>query len=206
MSCPVRDPRWAGGFECSGPCRRKRLIAGEFSAKQLQKRQKDPGFALTCKSCVEAKAQAERDAAAGRSMAAAASGDDAGGTTVCSSCGKGPAEGAAFSKTQLRNAAHGKPAKCLACAAKAEADNNAAGDAKFEAKLAEARKAREAAERSGDAAAVLKASALEAAIEGERVTGVKASGGGRGRGRCRGRGRGANTNSMLGRGRGRGKK
>lgn len=252
MSNPVRDPRWAGSFECAGPCRRKRLIAGDFSAKMVQRRQKDPAAPLTCKACVEARAEEERATAAAKRAAGGASAA-APPDIKCSKCGKAPPE-VTFSRTQQQKAAAGK-ARCGACVAKAEGDERAGSDAKFEQvrsgvrvcpggvwvrghgglsahqrsltprpipslpfvpipstsppttlaplqRLAEARAAREVAERSGDSAAVLKASAVEAALEGERVTGVKASGGGgRGRGRGWGRGRGSNPNSMLGRGR-----
>ena len=61
-----RDAGWAGSFECSGPCRRKRLVAAEFSKKQIEKRQKDEGAPLKCKQCVEAAAAEERQQAAAR--------------------------------------------------------------------------------------------------------------------------------------------
>lgn len=31
MSTPVVTDKWAGNFDCSGPCRRKRLVGSEFS-------------------------------------------------------------------------------------------------------------------------------------------------------------------------------
>ena len=51
---------WAGSFECSGPCGRKRLVGAEFSKKQVEKRQKDLNASIMCKQCVEAKAAEER--------------------------------------------------------------------------------------------------------------------------------------------------
>lgn len=207
MSTPVRDPTWAGSFDCSA-CGRKRLIAADFSKKMMEKKQKDERAPIKCKACVE-KAQAdERAAAAARSAAknaeagggaAAASGGGAidvsdvsdGGQAQqqqkheCAAC-KRQLGADAYNRTQLSKGA-GKQ-RCRECVEAAEKSAASASNEKKEAALEEARKALAAAELSGNAAQVLKASSTLSALEGEKVTGLKPMVLGRGRGRGRGGG------------------
>ena len=68
----------------------------------------------------------------------------------------------------------------------AEKSAASASNEKKEAALEEARKALAAAELSGNAAQLLKASSTLSALEGEKVTGLKPMVLGRGRGRGRG--------------------
>ena len=199
MAAPVVDPKWSGTFTCAGPCKRTRLVAAEFSAKQLARRQADPSFAPTCKQCVEARAAAERDAAAARQKPEGAGGRPPPPPEVtCGSCGarKPSAE---FSRSQAYKG-DGK-AKCASCVAAGVAADAQATDAAKAAKLAEARAAAAEAQRSGTTAEKVAAFARESALESELVTGVKPATGRGGRGRGRGR---SNPNSVLGRGRGRG--
>ena len=207
-----RDAAWAGTLECSGPCRRKRLIAAEFSKAQVQRQQKDPNATVKCKQCVEAVAAEERAQAAARqaeraraaaekppeqdqgSSSAIDVSDDAvpaqpsaPATHECSACLKQlPSD--AFNRTQLVKGA-GKQ-RCRECV---EASEKASGDAaaqKQDAGIEEARKALQKAEVSGSVAEKLAASAKLAALEGEKVTGLKPmvlGKGGRGRGSWRGR-------------------
>eukprot|EP00529_Nitzschia_sp_RCC80_P037775 CAMPEP_0113468448 /NCGR_PEP_ID=MMETSP0014_2-20120614/15360_1 /TAXON_ID=2857 /ORGANISM="Nitzschia sp." /LENGTH=73 /DNA_ID=CAMNT_0000360837 /DNA_START=33 /DNA_END=250 /DNA_ORIENTATION=- /assembly_acc=CAM_ASM_000159 len=65
MSTPVLTSKWAGNFDCEGGCRRKRLMAEEFSSKALDRYRKT-GHPIKCKQCVADAEKAERDAAEAR--------------------------------------------------------------------------------------------------------------------------------------------
>ena len=217
-----REAGWAGSFECSGPCGRKRLVAAEFSKKQLERRQKDPAAAVKCKQCVEAAAAEERQQAAARQAQRAASGAAVGAAATaatvaseagapagdgsvaidvtdgeapvlheCSSCAR-RLLGEAFNRTQLSKGA-GKM-RCRECVEKSEQASASASSQKNEATIEEARAALQKAEISGSAAQTLAASSRLAALEAEKVTGLKPVVlGKRGRGRggsWRGRGKG----------------
>ena len=62
--------QWSGNFDCTGPCKRKRLVGEEFSKKALEKYRRD-GKALKCKQCVAAAEAAKRKAAQDRAEAKA---------------------------------------------------------------------------------------------------------------------------------------
>lgn len=192
-----REAGWAGVYDCIGSCRRKRLIATEFSKKQIEKYQKDPDAAMTCKQCVEAKAADERKQAAARQAekakaappvapgAAVDVSDGDGKATLheCASCKK-QLDAAAYNRTQLSKGV-GKQ-RCRDCVEAAEKAAASATNEKKEAALEEARKALAKAEISKDSVAILKASSTLAALEGEKVTGLKPIVLGKGRGRGRG--------------------
>lgn len=171
---------WAGNFECS-VCKRKRLIASEFSKKMQEKRRKEPGALLKCKQCVESAAKAELETAA-------ASVVESGESQVCSMCGM-TLPTSKFTKPQLKKGP-GKQ-RCVECVAKAQEAEAHASRADKESALAEAKREFARAEASGSAAQKLSASAKLAALEGELVTGLKPKviGRGRGRGRTSARGR-----------------
>lgn len=157
---------WAGDFDCS-VCKRKRLIASEFSKKMQEKRRKDPSSKLKCKQCVESAEKAEREAAA---AAAKGGKDDEEEPQVCSSCRQSlPAS--KFTKPQLKKG----PSKqrCSECVAAATEAENKKGALDKEAALEEAKKAAARAEASGTVAEKLATSAKLAALEGEMVTGLK---------------------------------
>ncbi|KAG7357097.1 hypothetical protein IV203_001785 [Nitzschia inconspicua] len=61
MSTPVVTSRWAGNFDCS-VCRRKRLMADEFSRNMIQKHRTN-GVPLKCKQCTSKMEQEEREQA-----------------------------------------------------------------------------------------------------------------------------------------------
>lgn len=194
MSTPVVTQKWAGEFVCS-VCRRKRLTAAEFSKKAIEKHRKEPDAPMKCKTCVEAAAQQERDVAASKtaaSVAAVPAGEGLSEGHECSSC-KNALRATAFSRSNLSKGP-GKQ-RCLECVAEAEKANVTAGDAAFREKLAAAKAAAAKAEASGSVAEKLATSTAVAAIEAQRVTGLKPvvlGRGGRGRGRHGGRfGRGA---------------
>lgn len=81
-STPVITDRWAGNFDCSGPCRRKRLVGDDFSKKMLERHRKI-GADVRCKRCVaEVEAEerrAARERAEARTKAETGSGERGGG-------------------------------------------------------------------------------------------------------------------------------
>ena len=198
MSTPVRDPTWAGSFDCSA-CGRKRLIAADFSKKMMEKKQKDERAPIKCKACVEKVQADERAAAAARAATKSAEAGNASTATAgaidvsdsggelqqheCATC-KRQLGADAYNRTQLSKGA-GKQ-RCRECVEAAEKSAASASNEKKEAALEEARKALAAAELSGNAAQLLKASSTLSALEGEKVTGLKPMVLGRGRGRGRG--------------------
>ena len=72
MSTPVVTNQWAGNYDCEGPCRRKRLMAEEFSKKALERYRKQirqpqgKPMILRCKQCVAEAERLEREAAAAK--------------------------------------------------------------------------------------------------------------------------------------------
>jgi hypothetical protein len=185
---------WAGDFSCVA-CRQKRLTAASFS-KRMVERHRNEGAPLTCKVCVDAAAASERAAAVAKSAAAATISTaglvdgEAAIDPVCSACGTAkPAS--AFTGTQLQKG----PSKqrCSECVAAAEAASSSEADAKWEARYKEAKEAARKADAVGSVAEKLKAHSTVAAIEAEKVTGLKPivlGRGGRGRGSWRGAARG----------------
>ena len=209
LSAHGREAGWAGTFTCCGPCGRKRLVAAEFSKAQITKKQKDEAAEIKCKQCVEAAQQAERDAAKKKAEAAAPKDcgpvdaataankseavidvTDAAPTVPelheCASCKKSLAADK-FNRTQLVQKGPGKQ-RCRECVEKAEASTAGAAKEKQDAGIEEARKALKQAEIGGNAAATLVAASKLAALEGEKVTGLKPVVLGKGRGRGRGGG------------------
>lgn len=190
---------WAGDFNCV-VCRQKRLTAASFSKRMVERHRRE-GAPLTCKVCVEAAAAAERTAAASKSAAAAgtstagpADGEPA-SDPVCSACGTAkPAS--TFTRAQLQKG----PSKqrCSECVAAAEAASSSEADVKWETRYKEAKEAARKADAVGSAAEKLKAHSTVAAIEAEKVTGLKPvilGRGGRGRGSWRGAARGRGLSS-----------
>ena len=51
--------KWAGNYDCTG-CRRKRLIAAEFSQKQIERKRENFDYPMKCKKCTQAETEAER--------------------------------------------------------------------------------------------------------------------------------------------------
>ena len=119
---------------------------------------------------------------------------DGAATTLltCSSCKKGLAA-TAFNRTQLAKGPEKQ--RCRDCVEAAEAQAAGASTAAKDAAIEEARKALAAAELSGNSAQVLKTSSHLAALEGEKVTGLKPIVLGRGRGRGGGSWRGGRGRS-----------
>jgi len=198
MSTPVVADQWAGDLECSGPCRRKRLMAEEFSKTALTKYRKQGG-PLRCKQCVAAAEQLEREQAAARKAVdiiettdpLAGSSGSAESSRVCAACqiDKPVAD---FNKNQWNKGAG--VGRCRACVEQSVADEKASNERAQAEKLAAAQAEVEKAKKSGNATAILKAESVLSALQAEKVTGLKPvrmnrGGGGRGRGRG-GRGRG----------------
>ena len=219
--------QWSGNFDCSGPCRRKRLLGEEFSKKAMEKYRRE-GKALKCKQCVAAAEAAERKAAQDRAEAKAkACGDDSGekkvksGSTCMASGGDGassppplqpPVTCAAcqqslppssYNRNQLSKPP-GK-ARCRSCVEEAVAKEAEAVKSTKQDRLGKAQRDLEDAKRSGDTKKIIAAESVLAALEAEVVTGLKpvVLGKGRGKGGRWSSGRGGATGSGRGRGRGR---
>lgn len=192
-SAQMSDPSWAGSFDCS-ECGRKRLIAADFSKKMLEKRRADEAAKLRCKTCVDAAAASERDAAAAKRAAAPPSDDGEAPLRKCSSCQKELAL-SAFNRTQLGKGEAKQ--RCQACVASAETAATGASRAGKDAAIEEARKKLAKVEISGTVVEKLAVANELAALEAEKVTGLKpqimgrarfgrgrgGGGGGRGKGR-----------------------
>ena len=186
------DPTaWHGQFDCSGPCKRARLPAVEFSNAQLKKIRAHPETAkIVCAKCQQQQREASevlqlsKDVDETLTIGGKRDDDDDGGLFECSVCKQHKAA-SDFARSQLRNKGPGKQ-KCTKCASEADAKANPK-KADVKTLLEEAREASRKAELT-NAPDKLKIFAREAALEAEAVTGLKPKKiGGRGRGRGRGR-------------------
>lgn len=196
MSTPVVTDKWAGNFDCDF-CRRKRLVGDEFSKKALEKYRKTGGK-LKCKQCTQQQEEKERQAAAAKRAAAGPAQEAASGgeTLACKSCEK-ELTANEFNKNQWSKGA-GK-ARCRGCVEKALEDEKNQQESAKASKLQAAKDKVTQATASGNASAILKAESELAALEAEKVTGLKPVRMNRGSGGRGGRGRGG-----RGPGRGRG--
>jgi hypothetical protein len=178
---------WASDLDCCGPCGRKRLIAADFSKRSIDKHRADPSAKLRCKHCVEQAAEEERGKAASTAGGVTPAADGQTEEHVCSACSNSlPAT--AFTRAQLNKAA-GKQ-RCQSCVAGAERAAADAPSAKQADNLRSAEAALRKAEATGSVGDKLKAAATHAALEAERVTGLKPVVLGRGRSQGRGSWRG----------------
>jgi len=179
--------QWSGNFDCSGPCRRKRLVGEEFSKKAMEKYRRE-GKALKCKQCVAAAEAAERKAAQDRAEAKAkACGADSGETKVkggsmasggdgasCASSPQSPVTCAAcqqslppssYNRNQLSKPP-GK-ARCRSCVEEAVAKEAEAVKSTKQNRLEKAQRDLEDAKRSGDTNKIIAAESVVAALEAE---------------------------------------
>jgi hypothetical protein len=188
MSTPVVTDKWAGQFDCTGSCRRKRLVGSEFSNKALE-RYRMNGGPLKCKDCIQAAEVAERKAAAARRTATATSGtgnstgDSTTGSLKCATCQESLSV-EKFNKNQVSKG-EGK-ARCRSCVETAIAKEGQIAAASKEAQIAAARERVTKAHSSTKAnksMEILAAESALAALEAEHVTGLKPVVLGRGRGR-----------------------
>jgi len=182
---------WAGDFDCV-TCRKKRLTAAAFSKRMVERHRKE-GTPLTCKDCVEAVAAAERAAASAKSaaLAPAPSGGAVGEAApdpVCSVCATAKA---AFNFTGAQIKKGPGKQRCSECVAAAEAAASSEVGDRWEARYKDAKDAARKAEAAGTPVEKVRAHSLVAAIEAEKVTGLKPvvlGRGGRRRGSWRGGG------------------
>jgi hypothetical protein len=206
MSTPVITSRWAGNFDCT-VCRRKRLMADEFSKSSLDKHRKT-GQALQCKPCV-AKQEQEKRMEAARNKDNSNNNDnnnddddDNNEKRTCALCNQ------LLSKDSYNRNQWSKPegkSRCRSCVEKSiKEDENQQLNNK-DGKIDDARKKLEELKLSKTATAreIVAAESVVAAFEAEKVTGLKPIRmGGRGRGRGRG---GSKRSSGRGGGRGGGR-
>eukprot|EP00529_Nitzschia_sp_RCC80_P033825 CAMPEP_0113502452 /NCGR_PEP_ID=MMETSP0014_2-20120614/33562_1 /TAXON_ID=2857 /ORGANISM="Nitzschia sp." /LENGTH=207 /DNA_ID=CAMNT_0000397241 /DNA_START=33 /DNA_END=656 /DNA_ORIENTATION=- /assembly_acc=CAM_ASM_000159 len=205
MSTPVLTSKWAGNFDCEGGCRRKRLMAEEFSSKALDRYRKT-GHPLKCKQCVADAEKAERDAAeARRKQKMAASSGNGGGdgkeeaeeVRQCAGSCQKQLQQSSFNRNQWGKG-EGK-SRCRTCVEQSLEDEKTQQSQSKQGKIDAARaKVENLKQTPGTKPQDIVAAESElAALEAEKVTGLKpirlGSGRGRGRGRSgggRGRGRG----------------
>lgn len=179
----------------------------EFSKKALERHRKD-GKPLKCKKCVSAAEQEERDRAEARRRkeaennhaSKAASEDDNESRSCAGACGKDLPKSAYNRNQWSKGESKSRCRECVEQAVKDEATEQAKAK---EEKIELAKGKVEEAKKSGNQAKILAAESELAALEAEKVTGLKpvklSSRGGRG-------GRGGRGIRSGGRGRGRGKR
>mmetsp|Transcript_24388 Transcript_24388/g.57980 ORF Transcript_24388/g.57980 Transcript_24388/m.57980 type:complete len:182 (+) Transcript_24388:149-694(+) len=178
MSRPVDTDRWAGNFDCI-VCRRKRLVASEFSKRALERHRKTGG-SLKCNKCAAEQEERERSEAASKRKTALV-----GGESTCSSCKQTlPLDN--FNRNQL---AKKDKARCRLCVEKSIKDEERTRESSKQGKLDEIKRKMKEADTKGDVKERLRWESQLSALEAEFVTGLKPIVMGRGRGR-RGRGRG----------------
>ena len=176
--------QWSGNFDCSGPCRRKRLVGEEFSKKAMEKYRRE-GKALKCKQCVAAAEAAERKAAQDRAEAKAkACGDDSGEKKVKGGSMASGGDGASSPQSPVTCAACqqsfppssynrnqlSKPpgkARCRSCVEEAVAKEAEAVKSTKQNRLEKAQRDLEDAKRSGDTNKIIAAESVVAALEAE---------------------------------------
>lgn len=198
MSTPVVTSKWAGNFDCV-VCRRKRLMADEFSKSSLDKHRKT-GQALRCKRCTAKEEQQKRALAKAKGSGSGGTddnGDDKNEKKTCAgSCQK------LLSKDSYNRNQWSKPegkSRCRECVERSIREEAAQQTSAKGGKLEKARKKVEDLKSSKAATAqqILAAESELAAVEAEKVTGlapVRLGGRGRGtRSYGRGRGRGSAT-------------
>lgn len=160
----------------------------EFSNKALERHRKD-GKPLKCKLCVAAEEKDEREKAAKRK----ADDHNRDETRKCAGKCAQVLPKASFNRNQYSKG-EGK-SRCRECVEQAVKEESAIQAKSKEEKITAARKKLEDANRSGSKQKILAAESELAALEAEKVTGLKpmklsSAGRGRGRGRVGGRGRG----------------
>ena len=183
MSTPVVASKWAGTFDC-GTCRRKRLMGEEFSNKMLERHRRD-GAPLKCKMCVTAAEKEERERAAARRNAEGKDAGDSDERRKCAGKCNNVLSKAAFNRNQWSKG-EGK-SRCRECVEQTLKDEAAQQSKSKEDKIAEARKKVERVKKTGTAQEIVAAESELAALEAEKVTGLKpvkmSAGRSRGRGR-----------------------
>ena len=153
MSTPVSTTTWSGEFDCTGECRRKRLMGSEFSRKALELYRKS-AKPLRCKSCTEKAQKAERELASHHAISDSAT--EGAVLLKCSACLEERPQNA-YNKTQLRKPENSR--RCRECVTQAEASEKAALASSKAEKLATAERRVAEADIGGSATEKLKAAA-----------------------------------------------
>ena len=197
MSTPVITEKWAGSFDCVGTCRRKRLTAEEFSKRALERHRRD-GTPLQCKLCISAKEQAELEQATAKrmenlSLANNSLDSSENETRNCAgSCGQTLSK-SAFNRSQWSKG-EGK-SRCTDCVKASLQEESEIQSKTKEDKFLAAQKKLDDARKAGVSQQIFAAESELAALEAEKVTGLKPI-------RMRGRGRGGRGRAGSLRGRG----
>jgi hypothetical protein len=204
MSTPVITSKWAGNFDCT-VCRRKRLMADEFSKSSLDKHRKT-GQTLQCKPCVAKQEQEKRMEAArnknNKNININNNDNDDDNNNEKRTCA-GLCNQLLSMDSYNRNQ-WSKPegkSRCRSCVEKSIKEDENQQQNNKDGKIDDARKKLEELKLSKTATAreIVAAESVVAAFEAEKVTGLKPIRmGGRGRG-----GGGGKISSGRGGGRGR---
>lgn len=164
MATPVTTTKWAGQYDCS-TCHRKRLMATEFSRKRLDKFRQNPSMLLKCQSCVQEQQQQERAASSRVSTTLVETNEM---TRTCAAC-----QADRPSRAYNRNQWNKKDSRCRSCVELAEATAAQQLLQSKETKFQQAQKTLQEARVSGDSKRMVQAESVLAALEAERITGLK---------------------------------
>lgn len=176
ISKPVTPTvKWSGQFDCSGVCKRKRLMGEEFSRKALELFRKS-GKPMKCRICTEQAQREEQTAAAMNAMkrdettcdsTIAGCAEVAAKMARCSAC-KRDLPSDAYNKNQLRKGEDKR--RCRTCVQQAEEAEKKKIDEDKTEKIAAAE---ERVAKASTPAEQLRAVSELSALQAEIVTGLK---------------------------------
>ena len=164
--------RSAGDFQCL-ECRKKRLPANRFSKTQVKaalKHEEKGAICLECMKKREEKEKAEREAA---SVATEMTGEEEVERLTCSICNE-LVPITQFSKSQSNHIKHGCPGKCKPCIEKKEEEEMTKISNKKLNEHSAMKKRFSKTRGKKKVAGALAMACMEAALEGEQITGIKA--------------------------------
>jgi hypothetical protein len=163
MANLVANPKWAGAFDCAS-CKRKRLIAAEFSKAMITRHQSDHSLLLKCKMCAAEEAEKERLKREDDIGGGDGGGDGSAATSfLCASCKANLPEDS-FNKNQLKK---GAKARCRKCVESAEAEAVVDSSNSQKQALSDLREKAKTAEASGNALEKVATMSALAAAEAE---------------------------------------
>lgn len=165
--------RSAGDFQCL-ECRKKRLPANRFSKTQVKAALKHEQKGAICLECMKKREEAENaEKELGKNATDGGDGDDEVERLVCSICNEKVLI-TKFSKSQSNHIKHGRPGKCKPCIEKMEeAELTKISDKKKDLQNGMKKKFSNSRGKKKVAGALAMA-CMEAALEGEQITGIKA--------------------------------
>ena len=163
--------RSAGDFKCL-ECRKKRLPASKFSKTQVKlalKHEEKGAICIECMKKREEKAISEKTEVEKKNDKS----DNEIEKLTCSIC-KEKVEITKYSKSQANHIKHGRPGKCKPCIAKMEENESQKISNKKLNEQSSMRKKYSNCRGKKKVAGSLAMACMEAALEGEQITGIKA--------------------------------